>query len=563
MKRIFRIIVVLLFIGIAVAAGSFICTNLEHQTRDIIVLYDKWNITVNDEVIGKQPTRELSDYSFPAIEKGDIIVLSRELSDVPMEQARIIMDVWHAVVNVYLDEELIYSCGEEYLSQGKMLGSIRHYVDLPLNYQEKTLYIEMLCTEVDAMSGMLPVGIAKQSDASVYLFNKLFPLLLPAMMLVGVGIFAMFMGILLFHRNNNMFKVSLLGVLLFLVGTYSLCRGKFVELLLPMPQVYNAIEFACLYFLPTPLIYLFAEDREKIKNMLVRRLYEAVLIVCPAFAIITSILHVTNKVHYSAVLTNFFVLILATIVIEIAVILNLTNKNRKVLKLYLGAVFMMLMGALMSIFLFNLRYVAYWNEKLHVWKWQEYIFLIFIFLAGVFAVLAFTLETKRVIYDSFYSAMYKKIAYTDALTELGNRRAFDEELEWLEENRESICYGVICFDVNDLKLFNDTKGHETGDKLIKGFAGILRAVSGDEAVAYRIGGDEFVVLIRDTRKLSCKTYAADIEAAIRTANRNNKEIVISAAYGYAVQGEKENVHKVYMLADNRMYEKKAEMKAEA
>ena len=91
-------------------------------------------------------------------------------------------------------------------------------------------------------------------------------------------------------------------------------------------------------------------------------------------------------------------------------------------------------------------------------------------------------------------------AYVDPLTGLFNRRAFDRDVrrEASRAQRHRRAFTVILTDVDGLKRANDTQGHNAGDLLLRSLAvamaGALRA--GDSA--YRVGGDEFTMLLTDT-----------------------------------------------------------------
>ena len=89
------------------------------------------------------------------------------------------------------------------------------------------------------------------------------------------------------------------------------------------------------------------------------------------------------------------------------------------------------------------------------------------------------------------------MAYVDALTELGNRAAFIEELDICEKNPNVAC---VVLDVNNLKLCNDRYGHHEGDKIISDAAECIQNAFGGLGKCFRIGGDEFSVLIQNKQK---------------------------------------------------------------
>ena len=203
---------------ICVCCSCYIINYAEAQTEEIIVLRDGWSISENGSTLFDQPVKDISDYTFACEEKGDILILSRKLSGISFEEARLVLDTWHSIVTVYLDEQAIYTHGREYEDAGKMLGNIRHYIDLPVGYQQETLYIEMIWAEDGAMSGITPIGIADNRDLSVYWFNRLFPLLIPAVILCSFGLLCILAGIVFKNSINNTGKLQCLGMLLLGVG---------------------------------------------------------------------------------------------------------------------------------------------------------------------------------------------------------------------------------------------------------------------------------------------------------------------------------------------------------
>ena len=93
----------------------------------------------------------------------------------------------------------------------------------------------------------------------------------------------------------------------------------------------------------------------------------------------------------------------------------------------------------------------------------------------------------------------RRLAWTDELTGAGNRRAFDRLLaETIQSaHREWRSFGLMLFDIDDFKRYNDTFGHETGDEVLKEIVELLRSCVRRGDHIFRIGGDEFAVLFCD------------------------------------------------------------------
>ena len=99
-----------------------------------------------------------------------------------------------------------------------------------------------------------------------------------------------------------------------------------------------------------------------------------------------------------------------------------------------------------------------------------------------------------------YHRQLRALAYTDPLTEMANRRAVDEQLlAWVADPSAAPRLTVVLCDVNRLKAVNDEHGHSSGDRLLRE-VGVLVATSASrfpDALAGRIGGDEFVLVVPD------------------------------------------------------------------
>ena len=85
---------------------------------------------------------------------------------------------------------------------------------------------------------------------------------------------------------------------------------------------------------------------------------------------------------------------------------------------------------------------------------------------------------------------------TDPLTGLVSRGALQVDLDGLcAKATEEEPVTVLLFDLNGFKRYNDTFGHPAGDELLTELGGRLRGAVGDDGIAYRVGGDEFCVVL--------------------------------------------------------------------
>ena len=146
------------------------------------------------------------------------------------------------------------------------------------------------------------------------------------------------------------------------------------------------------------------------------------------------------------------------------------------------------------------------------------------------------------------------LSFHDHLTDLYNRRFFEEELLRLDTLR-NLPLSVIMIDVNGLKLTNDAFGHETGDRLLKKVAGIMKKECRNDDIVARLGGDEFSVILPKTDAVQAKLIMDRITGS--ADKESLKSIVISVAAGYATKtSPDQNIDEIIKIAENNMYSDK-------
>ncbi len=154
------------------------------------------------------------------------------------------------------------------------------------------------------------------------------------------------------------------------------------------------------------------------------------------------------------------------------------------------------------------------------------------------------------------------LSYRDALTNLNNPRSYKEHMDDL--SKKKLPYGLVFMDLNDFKQVNDTYGHEAGDELLSITAKRLQNSIREKDRAFRIGGDEFVVVIHGTHDK--KFYEGVIERMRQNVARdivlgNNITLKVSISAGFARCPEDgTRFEDVVKMADDAMYRNKKEMK---
>ena len=143
------------------------------------------------------------------------------------------------------------------------------------------------------------------------------------------------------------------------------------------------------------------------------------------------------------------------------------------------------------------------------------------------------------------------LSYHDYLTGLYNRRFFENEIKRLD-TKANLPISIIMFDIDGLKLINDSFGHASGDKLLIKAAEAIKKACRDGDIVSRLGGDEFAVLLPKTDVGETVLIASQIKEFV--SQGKVEKIELSISYGYDTKTtEDQSLIEVFATAENHMY----------
>ena len=179
-------------------------------------------------------------------------------------------------------------------------------------------------------------------------------------------------------------------------------------------------------------------------------------------------------------------------------------------------------------------------------------------------------ETAKDLADKFSSVNreLETMAYKDSLTGLYNHRFFHEmfDKEISSANRHSKVFSLVTFDLDGFKPINDTLGHKFGDNVLKEISNIVIKTLREEDLAFRIGGDEFAILLPDTALKGGVIIAQRLRMAVekegdKFKNSTQLAFTISVGVGAYLATDKEGAKEHLMHAvDKALYRSKEEGK---
>ncbi len=143
----------------------------------------------------------------------------------------------------------------------------------------------------------------------------------------------------------------------------------------------------------------------------------------------------------------------------------------------------------------------------------------------------------------------------DFLTKLNNRAAYERESDRLEALTDRGRITLLILDLNSLKYYNDRYGHQVGDEIICAAADCIREAFGQMGKCYRIGGDEFAVLLEECTEKALDEGKEKLCQSIKRYNETHP-YHLSMACGEGSGDKDVKIARIFQAADSQMYQNK-------
>lgn len=450
-------------------------------------------------------------------------------------------------LRVFLDDSLIYEhIKPESIGIVTPPASLWVSVTLPDDYAGKILTIEMN-SPIKSFSGVINPVMLDSRD--ILLFN------LVKNQLFGLGIFGILFiaGMTLviisfFIKVNEDSRILYLGLLATCTSLWILAETRLLQFFIG-----NRFILGSLAYLMVPLMAIYFA-------LYVR---EAVLI----------------ESKHKKVITGFVYLM--QIFIITSVLLQIAGIRAFIETMYFGLMIISV-GALVGAYFMIVEIRDYHNETAK--KLMKFTFVLFIsvvleigsFYIGTFSYISSFLRIGSFLFfllliiDTIYyiresmerrneTLILEKLAYKDFLTGGLNRTSYEKELEKMIDDKKTFRLNLL--DLNYLKYINDNYGHNVGDEAIKLIYHALESAFKSIGTSYRIGGDEFAVIIDDT---NAELNQNAIEQFNQNLNEVNEHFIypLKVAIGTDVYTYEqwEQFSKFYHHVDQKMYEDKDKLK---
>ena len=517
----------------------------------VIELDKGWTVSYHNQQYQNTNLESMNYQVGETFSRGDVITLSqtRQLTDMRVSFPYLVFKTQFCAFEVYLDDKLIVSKFMESNRDGSFVGNGYSFIDLPEDYPGKRLTIKLFVTENSTKADILTPMVGDFDDLyRLMVSSAIFPFC-TGLFLILFGTVFMIISLLFSMRTSGLTTQTLCSFLTMALGFWILAAYDMFDFIFTQP-VSTSLGY-CFQYMILPLMYLIIWD-------LHRRLNNSVITILAFSSILFSLLfialHYLDIVHINHFQFPYYLVALWGVFTLIAydyVDIKRKVRNSSIRILMVGMTILAISLVVYAIAALTNRIADYRQNLILINSVPTgAVFFVFAQLLNYFIFMTHSFAQKKE-----YAAL-TKIAYFDNLTGLANRVRCDEKMLEFNKLQEDFC--ILSLDLNGLKEVNDNSGHPAGDRLLKSFADTLADVFSKKGFCTRIGGDEFLVLIKSIDEKELKEMLKELDERLLILDKEDQEINHSVSYGYAYRHETKegDTHSVTMLADQRMYEYK-------
>lgn len=474
------------------------------------------------------------------------VTISKKIGDI-VKDSQILISVKDLNIEVLIDDNVVYSDQNNNKElYGKTPGVYFVHVDLLREYSNQYITLKLDFPYETGSGKITDIQVGNYGDMTISFLSLKYLNSCICFVIIILGIALTVSFLPLFKKKVVNADYLYLGIFSLNIGIFMFTDGKVLQYIFGNESFFHTIAQLWMLLILVPLV-LFMDRMYNEKNK--NTTYSICILSLLTFVCVYLLNLFGIKDLHELVIFTHINYILGALYLFYLTFKNLLYSNNK--KIF-HAIGVLCIGAGTIIDMV----VLYFGAALETSLFTRFGVLAFLF----FEIIGIINENLKNYKREVKNEMLSKLAYHDGLTGVFNNYSFMEDMEYLENEKSNII--VVMFDVNNLKKVNDKYGHTYGNDLIIEAANSIKDTFSDIGKIYRIGGDEFAVLIRG------KNYENIVQENLKKIDKilASKDYIypfpISVASGYALFDS--NIHKtlkeVFELADSRMYERKKEMK---
>lgn len=453
-------------------------------------------------------------------------------------------------MKLMVGDEILYEYSDEYFPRNApMKAKLDCCTVLPMHLEGKVLALTFYGSGEDTYE-IQEVYMGTGSDVTNFHYRNEAATMIMVLIMVFLAVVAFAVAIYLRIADMRDCRFANVAVFLLLCGIWCVTDSSIAQHLTHLSPITCVVSFYAFMTFATPMICFLkntaALSKYKILNWILIAFY--------ANAIGQGILNYFGVFEFIDMLIVTHVLLIFGVTAAAGLVIKeyLESKSREI-RVILWAFVMLSAGGLLAILLYWLLKIPYYDV---IFECGILVF-VSLLLCGIISGITENIQFKTEM------LVYQRLAKEDRLTGLKNRMAFEEYLTELQSKAAAFKNVALAFmDLNQLKEVNDSYGHNAGDELLIAAARCIQNTFGAEGNCYRIGGDEFCVIIENPTKTE-QEWFEKLDNEIRMYNKSSRyrmSIARGLSYLKDENGMMKTMSNWKYEADLKMYENKGRMK---
>lgn len=472
------------------------------------------------------------------------LTLERSVEDIDLANMRFCTKSIDTFFELLADGEVVYVYQPQQAAfLGKSYGMYIHSIPVPADTKLLTLRLTQIYD--DAPPALLNTMIEDPGMFIGDVFKEGLPGFCMCLLMLLLGIIMIVSGAFAYQGGGNQqMEFLMLGVFAVLAAVWSVNDTLIVQTITQNPAMVRLLNYVSLMFLPYFIVAFIASAANKQDSRLLPVLFT---MTCVNFLLNVGFTLTGHADYFNLVKISQAIIVIALGMAAYLVVTAIRRKQIEKRFLRIFVVGLCVLGVGTGIDLVRFRATS--NVVQGTSGYARMGSLVFLLLIGLYLIG----ESRRIRIEN--SRALARLAYTDGLTGMKNRQAFNEAESTLLQDPEAKCM-IIQFDINNLKLVNDVHGHAEGDRHISGAAKIIRDCIVGAGECYRTGGDEFIAIMQSDDEVMARQAVRRLEELVRAYNaKEQPPVLLDIAYGMALfRAEEGSLEEAELLADKRMYE---------
>lgn len=548
-------------IGFVIAAcllAIFFAVSFTLSLHDLVLdktisLDRGWQATFRGKTFPLE-SMETYRHQFLDVKRGDSLILTRRLPNNLTHYSAVWMRIYSSAFDVFVGDNKIFTMDRKKIRSDKLVGSGCHRIELPADWMGKVLTLKLYAAQKSSFDILPKVSLhPNELFGSPFREIKLTPTLCVACFMAIFGALLMVGGVGGMGFAGYFGRLIFIGFFSLVIAIWSICYTKDITQISMNLEVNYLIEHASIYLSPCALeLLVVGMRRGKIHGWRWIGLC-AILGFSSFLFIVSTFAQFFGLAKYGDFLLPFHISVVVGILFSFLPGVIYSKKDGLPDKIFAVGFALYCVTCLAEVAFYVVTRILFNGN---VERYPIIPIGVLLFLLSL--VFSYAVYLQKSVADRAEKYILTSIAYRDSLTGLYNRAKCEIIFDAL--NAAPSDFAIVSIDLDGLKKVNDTYGHQQGDELIKAFAGVLHRSFAGYGTTIRMGGDEFVVIVR-------QEHLNDIGKCLRKVTELQKSeseklpSPIKFSMGMAVQSEvRSNADAVYREADHRMYAEKRKTK---